>query len=166
MDRRYLKKMRAYWAREEQRKQRHLRRMVQSPWFDHWHTHPDFKSKGNRCIEDRVAVAAIAIRGLGWLAGELATQKRAVQCWVELYQDTGSDSIWLHSENPNGTSFPRSFDSVSWDQDVPDWLQTLAPVERFEIGRRDWDDEVVYIIRPVEQRRESRRCIERAEPTG
>ena len=69
-DRRYLKKMTRYWAAEEARATVALQDALASEWFDYWHTHLDWKGRGNRHGSDRTAVAAALLRLL----------ERAVAC--------------------------------------------------------------------------------------
>lgn len=60
MDRRYLKRMSVYWAREKKKALMALDSLDMSSWFDLWHTHPDWKSKGNRFPHDRATVAKLS----------------------------------------------------------------------------------------------------------
>lgn len=151
MDRRYLKRMQAYWRREERSSLAHVSEVARSPWFDYWHTHPDWDGKGNRCIENRIEIARICVGLLEWLEDTLKTRPTPAQCWVELYADSASDSVWLHSPNPNGTAYPREFSGVRWNEEPPGWLAALVPTDRFEIGVRQLGEAPVYVIRPRSQ---------------
>lgn len=57
MDRRYRKKMTAYWFREKNKSMKHLNELDFTSWFDYWHLHPDWHAKGNRFADDRRSVA-------------------------------------------------------------------------------------------------------------
>lgn len=122
VDRRYQKRMIRYWAREEAKANATLDRVLESEWFDYWHTHLDWMGRGNRHISDRFAVAAGLLRLLERVA---SSEREHVQCWVTLAPDTGQSALFLHSPNPQGTPWPHPFDGVIWDIVPPDWLAPL-----------------------------------------
>lgn len=131
-DRRYLKKMTRYWAAEEAKANAILDRVLESEWFDYWHTHLDWMGRGNRHVSDRIAVAA----GLLWLLERAVTSGREdVQCWVTLAPDTGQSALFLHSPNPRGTPWPYPFDGVTWDIAPPDWLAPVLSSTGLQPGR-------------------------------
>ncbi len=57
MDRRYKKKMQRYWARELESAKSSIDNLDFTSWFDLWHTHIDWKARGNRYPESRAEVA-------------------------------------------------------------------------------------------------------------
>jgi hypothetical protein len=130
-DRRYLKKMTRYWAAEEARATVALQDALASEWFDYWHTHLDWKGRGNRHGSDRTAVAAALLR---LLERAVACRRQDTQCWVVLAPDSGQSALFLHSPNPQGTPWPHPFDGVTWDIEAPDWLApVMAP--HHQLGR-------------------------------
>ncbi|MEG0194667.1 MAG: hypothetical protein RR831_06210 [Stenotrophomonas sp.] len=124
VDRRYRKKMLRYWAREESKADAILDRVLESEWFDYWHTHLDWKGRGNRHQSDRAEVAAALLR---LLQRVVSTGRNDVQCWVTLAPDTGDSALYLHSHNPQGTPWPHPFEGMRWDVGVPEWLEPLLP---------------------------------------
>ena len=61
MDRRLKKRLDRYWARERGKQLEDIDRLDFSSWFDFWHTHPDFESKGNRNAQSRAMVGALTV---------------------------------------------------------------------------------------------------------
>lgn len=131
-DRRYLKKMTRYWAAEETKANATLDRVRESEWFDYWHTHLDWKGRGNRHVSDRTTVAAGLLR---LLKRAVSSEPEDVQCWVMLAQDTGQSALYLHSPNPQGTPWPHPFDGVTWDIELPGWLAPLLSSDGLQAGR-------------------------------
>lgn len=131
-DRRYLKKMTRYWAAEETKANATLDRVQESEWFDYWHTHLDWKGRGNRHVSDRTTVAAGLLR---LLKRAVSSEREDVQCWVMLAQDTGQSALYLHSPNPQGTPWPHPFDGVTWDIELPGWLEPLLSSDGLQAGR-------------------------------
>ena len=66
MDRRFKKKMDLYWDREVKKAKKCIDSLDFSTWFDFWHTHPDWNSKGNKLPELRRAVAQMTYDLLGY----------------------------------------------------------------------------------------------------
>jgi hypothetical protein len=132
VDRRYLKKMTRYWAAEEAKANATLDRVLESEWFDYWHTHLDWKGRGNRHVSDRTTVAAGLLR---LLKRAVSSEREDVQCWVMLAQDTGQSALYLHSPNPQGTPWPHPFDGVTWDIELPGWLAPLLSSDGLQAGR-------------------------------
>ncbi|CRD58679.1 hypothetical protein [Stenotrophomonas thermophila] len=132
VDRRYQKRMIRYWAREEAKANATLDRVLESEWFDYWHTHLDWMGRGNRHISDRFAVAAGLLRLLERVA---SSEREHVQCWVTLAPDTAQSALFLHSPNPQGTPWPHPFDGVIWDIVPPDWLAPLLSSAGLQPGR-------------------------------
>ena len=148
MDRRYRKKIDAYWSREERKAALRVEDWARSEWFNYSHTHPDWRGKGNRSIEDRVSAAKIAIRLLGKLDEALRERELKTQCWVMLCADTAYDAVFVHSPNPYESVFPYVFPDARWDQDVPEWLERIVSAEQYVIGVGEREAKPCYFIRP------------------
>jgi len=149
MDRRYLKKMRAYWAREEAKNLRYLQKtLAKSTWFDLWHVHPDWYGKAARDPSDREAVAHSALRLLDHAQRSLDADAREAQCWAQLHPNTMNDGVYLHSANPNGrANYPHEFTGYIWGATIPVWLEALLDASRFEVGAKDGEDGTIYVVR-------------------
>lgn len=148
MDRRYRKRMDAYWFRQERKALRDLEiRDIEKGWFDLWHTHPDWRSKGNRFPKNRKAVAAITYRLLLRAEELAATRKEPIQVFAILCEDTGSNAVYLHTPNPNGTPFPCELEATDWGlKELPN-LGSLVDTNTHEIGKSQHEDGTDYIIR-------------------
>jgi len=147
MDRRYKKRMAAHWARERVRALRAVESRDYSSWFDLWHTHSDWKSRGTRFLEDRDAVAAITYEVLLRAESLAGKSGNSIQVFATICEDTGSNAVYIHSENPNGTEFPHTFPTVEWGVEGPPELVGLVNLATHEVGRAQYEDSVDYIIR-------------------
>lgn len=114
--------MTRYWAQQEAKANAVLDRALESEWFDYWHTHLDWKGRGNRHQTDRASVAVALLR---LLQQAVSTHREDVQCWVMLAPDTGDSALFLHSRNPQGTPWPHPFEGTHWDVEPPVWLAPL-----------------------------------------
>lgn len=144
VDRRYQKRMIRYWAREEAKANAILDRVLESEWFDYWHTHLDWMGRGNRHVSDRIAVAAGLLR---LLERAVTSGREDVQCWVTLAPDTGQSALFLHSPNPRGTPWPYPFDGVTWDIAPPDWLAPVLSSTGLQPGRWGEGDNQRWMMR-------------------
>ena len=124
-----------------------LARIDINEWFDYWHTHPDWDGKGNKCPENRRSTFELGYDLLKD-AEELCKQRvKPIQCWAIFCKDTSDNAIYLHSENPNKSPFPYTFDGSEWGiTDIPD-LNDIVNIETHEIGKFVSPDDVVYVVR-------------------
>lgn len=143
VDRRYRKKMLRYWAREESKADAILDRVLESEWFDYWHTHLDWKGRGNRHPTDRAEVAGALLR---LLQRVVSAHRDDVQCWVTLAADTGNSALFLHSRNPQGSVWPHTFEGRRWDAEMPEWLALLLP-GGMQAGCWGEDERQVWMVR-------------------
>lgn len=147
MDRRYAKRMQAYWTRLEARARARIDRLDVSNRLDYWHLHPDGCGRGNAYAEQRMHVAALTIRLLCRLRQRTANAARPIQLWATLCRDTMDDAVFAHSPNPNGTPYPHAFDGVRWDAEMPEWVRAMADAEGCEAGVDGTGDSETYVIR-------------------
>lgn len=147
MDRRYLKRMSTHWARKERMALARLDRLDFTTWFDLWHTHPDLRSKGNRCIEDRISVVEITYRLLQHAEQLTATRGDLIQVFATISADTGSNAVYVHTANPNGTPFPHALDYVRWGVDPPPELSNAIDLATHEVGQTQGVITAEYVIR-------------------
>ena len=147
MDRRYHKRMENYWLREERKSIMHFSRLDLTSWFDYWHTHPDWKAKGNKSLGDRVAVASQTYKLLNHAETLLKSRGPSVQCWATFCESTTDNAIYIHSQNPNGSPFPYQFDGIQWGVEPPQEAASLIDLQKHEIGKFDYTDCIVYAIR-------------------
>jgi hypothetical protein len=147
MDSRYKRKMERFWAREFKRAKTVVDSVQSSEWFDFWHTHLDWKSKGNRYPESRANVARLTYELLLYAESKVAQRTKPIQVFAQIHQDTGSNAVYLHSENSNGTEFPYQFENFEWSVETPPELIGVVDIKTHEIGRVQYEDGVVYAIR-------------------
>lgn len=148
MDRRYQKRINRYWKQMEGKGLSALSRINLNGWFSYWHTHPDWKSKGNKCPENRQSAIELSYRLL--LVAENLCEQRSdtIQCWATICEDTGSNAIYLHTENPNGTPYPYAFDGYEWNIEAENpILSKVVNLSTHEVGKLTWPEEIIYIIR-------------------
>jgi hypothetical protein len=149
MDRRYKKKMAAYWISEENKSRKTLENLDYLSWFNLWHTHPDWNSKGNRCIENRTAVAELSYRLLQYAEQLASVSRQSIQIFAILSHDTGNSAVYIHTENPYGTPYPLEFKEALWDLPAPTELSGIVNLETHAIGRIVNTDSVEYIIKKI-----------------
>jgi len=136
--------MMAYWAKQRRKALLVLEGRDYSSWFNLWHTHPDWKSRGNRSLEDRAAVAAITCELLGRAEQLGAHRQDSLQVFAMICEDTGSNAIYLHSENPYGIPFPYQFENTEWNVACPPELAGLVDPSSYQVGKTQAND---YVIR-------------------
>lgn len=139
--------MTAYWAREKKKALRYFDRFNSSTWFDLAHTHPDWKSKGNRFPESRIIVAKLTYELMVYAETLAESLTKPIQIFATICEDTGSNAVYLHTENPNGTIFPYPFENSEWNVTPPLELYNIVDLTIHEIGKEIFPDEVVYVIR-------------------
>lgn len=148
MDHRYRKKMIAYWSRQERMAMRDLEiRDVEKGWFDLWHTHLDWRSKGNRFPESRKFVALITYRLLLHAEKLSESRKEPIQVFASICEDTGSNAVYLHTPNPNGTPFPCDLKVTDWGLKELPGIGSLVDINTHEIGKSPHGNGTDYIIR-------------------
>lgn len=146
MDRRYKKKMAAYWIREKNKSLESLDRLDFSSWFDYWHLHPDWYAKGNRFSEDRRSVALSTWELLLHAEQRLKSRKSPYQVWATICANTADNAIYIHTENKNNTAYPHEFEEITWSVSPPKELENLVDMVTHRLGKVVYEFETVYII--------------------
>ena len=147
MERRYRKRMQAYWSRAEARGRRNIDRLDLTSWFDYWHTHVDWYGRGNSRAENIPEIAATTVRLLQYFETLAQGRSEPIQLWATLCGNTMDNAVYAQSPNPNGTPYPHDFAAVAWDTVAPDWVSAAVPGTTHQIGTASYDGEVVYLIR-------------------
>jgi hypothetical protein len=122
----------------------------ENAWFDFWHTHPDWYGEGNKSPELRRTF----LRDLVTLFHSILEQSRVLnhpsQVWILIDpQDSASDSVYLHTQNPNRANFPMEFEGVNWGSSRPDLLSGIEGLENCDFGESIFNTEIIYLIRPL-----------------
>ena len=147
MDRRFQKRIARYLTRQERNASTAISRLDMASWFDLYHTHLDWKSKANRA---KPMVALLTYKLLQQAEASAESRREPIQVWATLCENTGDNAIYLHSQNPNQTEFPYTFDGVEWGVTEPPEAQGIIN-STHEIGRRIYDSGAVYFIRRKEK---------------
>lgn len=146
MDRRYEKRINRYWAKMEKRCREAFGKLDTNEWFDLWHTHPDWDGKGNTRPENRQRCDELTYEMLK--LAESITQHRGseVQCFALVKEDAMDNSIYIHSENPNGSEFPFQYEGVVWGHSATR-LGQVVDLTTHEIGIFKGENENTLFIR-------------------
>lgn len=148
MDRRFSKRMANYWQGELRRAEHNLDRVDINSWFDLWHTHIDWKAKGNRYPETRLAAANLTSTVLQ-LAERKATVRTApIQAWGSFCANTADNAIYYHTPNANGSEYPYAFEGVTWGVTPSEELKSICIAPHHEWGvYTTSDNEIIYFLR-------------------
>lgn len=147
MDRRYIKKMERYWAREIEKTRSQISARDFSSWFDFWHTHPDWKGKGNKNSETKIWITNITYELLKFTEELTESESNRLQVWATICENTGTNAIYVHSKNPNETPFPFDFFNTVWDVKLSPEDGIKIDYTKHQVGMMKYEDEVVYYIR-------------------
>lgn len=138
--------MDAHWSMQLKRTLSSLDRLDYSSWFDLWHTHPDFKSKGNRFPELRTAVARITYEAFLHAEQLVAASRQSVQVFATICADTGDNAVYLHTANPNGTPYPHEFHGITWGVSLPAELLNVVNLSTHHVGLLTHDGVIQYVV--------------------
>jgi hypothetical protein len=117
-------------------------------WFDLWHTHVDWKGLGNESSESRREFRRLLFMVWNHLEQLANRISGPWQSWIVLDQeDSSQDAVYLHTPNPNRDNFPYGFEGVTWGIEPPVWLVEFVSRSGIEIGKSEYDDNLLYWIR-------------------
>lgn len=99
-------------------------------WFDFWHTHVDWNGKGNTDWKTREAYLKKLLKIFNDLRLKLQHYPHDFQLWLVIYEnDSGADSVYLHTRNPNRKNFPLKVrpnkKSATKNQDLKKFVDSL-----------------------------------------
>lgn len=138
--------MERYWRAMDRSAHRSLASLDFEGWFDFWHTHLDWKGKGNRFRENRAAEIRLGYK-LFEAAHALSTSaSKQIQVWLTVCPNSLDDAVYLHSENPNGTPFPYEFDGVQWGSVEQSVINEVVDKAIYRIGKIQYDSGDVFIV--------------------
>jgi len=134
MDRRFGKRIATYMDKHYARAVEYTESRDIFGWFDLWHSHIDWKSKCNRFSETRAIAARMTYKLL--LATEIhfAPRREPIQIFALICEDTGSNAVYVHTSNPNGTPYPCEL-IVDWGVEAPAELVDVVDHSIHEIGK-------------------------------
>lgn len=116
-------------------------------WFELMHWHPDIDGTGNASPTARGASILLAKQYLSTAMKALRGWSKASQCWCLLDpSDSGQDSVYVHTENPNHSSFPYEFEGVTWGVAAPAWVTDTFPPAAYVVGSSGEGSELLYWV--------------------
>jgi len=147
MDRRYEKRINRYWASIVKELDQVFESIDTDSWFDYWHTHPDWRGKGNSKPENKVRVIELTYQYLIVAESLMKHRNASAQCFAIIHEDTADNAIYIHTENPNGTDFPFDFERVEW-LDKYEVLSDIVDFNTHKIGKgSSTDDPAIFICK-------------------
>ena len=145
MDRRYKKRIERYWKSMEFNSEETLSKLDLDGWFDLWHIHIDWDGKGNRPV-NLLRATELTYETLKKVESLFAYRKNDVQCFALFKNDTALNSIYVHTENPNGGEYPFAFEGVDWGKES-ELLSKVINKRTHEIGQSDIGEESSFFVR-------------------
>lgn len=117
-------------------------------WCDLWHHHFDWDGFGDRGWLHRRRHLSAFLLALSRARAELASSSQPNQLFATVHlHDAGSDAIYVHTENPNGTEFPlRHVGCVL--QSLPPLLAGRVNLDQYRVFALHEGKERCYVIEP------------------
>jgi hypothetical protein len=111
-------------------------------WWDNWHYHADWPGWGNVKWSYRLGHFKALAKVFDTIAKARDLFPAPFQCWILISgRSAGEDSVFLHTPNANGTSFPFQPKGVYWNDDrllpvftalLPEYDLRIGHVRRFD----------------------------------
>ena len=115
-------------------------------WCDLWHQHFDCEGFGNINWVHRRRHLAALLRALTRARHELNESRKPYQLFALVHpRDSGSDAIFVHTENPNGTKFPCKL-SCQPIASFPPLLAGYIDPDIYEVLTDVHENETTYVI--------------------
>jgi hypothetical protein len=112
-----------------------------------WHTHLDFSGLGNKSLKIRKEHIKAHIVLYKDLLEKCQTLGKPYQAWIDLVeQDASSDSVYIHTSNPNEDNFPLKIENINWDCTVPKYIKDLINLNEFNVGHYTLESNNYFII--------------------
>jgi len=98
-------------------------------WFDLWHTHVDWRGKGNGNWMVRKRSIMKLIRLYEEFKEALKNYPHDYQLWIEIdVMDSGQDAVYIHTKNPNADNFPIKVRAIkSLEPEAPSYKPFFSP---------------------------------------
>ncbi len=121
--------------------------LSEESWFELMHWHPDIYGTGNASPSARGVCTSLAKQYLTTAMEALREWNKASQCWCLLDSgDSGQDSVYVHTENPNRANFPYPFEDVTWGVEAPIWVTTVFAPANYTVGVSGKSPELLYWV--------------------
>jgi hypothetical protein len=137
-----------YWQGQLRSAEHNLNRVDLNSWFDLWHTHIDWRSKGNRSLETRLAAANLTYTVLQLAENKAKERTAPIQVWAICCTNTADNAIYYHTPNDNGSEYPYAFEGVAWGIIPSNELKFVSVSPNYEWGVYTApDNEILYFLR-------------------
>jgi hypothetical protein len=105
-------------------------------WYDLWHEHFDCRGHSRGRGRARRAHLDALFTAFRRMLQQAADAGAAVQVFVSIAPDAKAeqDALYVHTPNPNGTSFPHRFEGVQWDVVPPPVVRACVEHEQWQVG--------------------------------
>jgi hypothetical protein len=115
-------------------------------WYNGWHHHLDMEGYSNRSPKERIKHIRCYLTMLDKVETQMACSGRDFQTWVYIApEDGGQDALFFYTENPNDP-FPRTFEAMRWDAEIPPVFQPLIDRSVYNFGVAPFEGRNFYII--------------------
>ena len=140
---------RHYYAELKRRSRAFAVRMDKKEWCDLHHEHFDWDGKGNAGRVHRVRHLNALFRAFRRARVELDAYGRPYQlfAYVDL-RNSADDALYVHTPNPNGTTFPNPIESVSASVPAPPILAARVDATQYDVRRYENLNESIYYVVP------------------
>jgi hypothetical protein len=118
-------------------------------WCDLWHQHFDWKGLGDKGWLHRRRHLTALLVALVRARQELKSANLPHQLFAIVHpRDSGSDAIYVHTENPNSTPFPITHTGQEVES-LPSLLASRVDLSQYRVLSYGSGRERSYIIEPV-----------------
>jgi hypothetical protein len=147
---RKLRGGRRYYARLRHRAATFSVDLAPGRWYDLWHAHFDWRGHSRAGVRARRAHLDALFTAFRRALVQVADAKIAVQVFVSIAPDRESeqDALYVHTPNPNGTTFPYSFEDVQWGVAPPPILRAYVRDEPWDVGAALGEQAGWWVVRP------------------
>ena len=116
-------------------------------WCDFWHTHFDWEGFGNLSWTHRRRHLTALLRALSRARAELSSTNAEYQLFAMVFPDSSADdAIFVHTSNPNGTTFPCVFNGATSIDKLPPLLAGYINLNPYSVMKQNNNNQVSYII--------------------
>ena len=118
---------------------------IDDDWYDFHHMHLDYKGHGDRSWKERQRHLIALFALLRRLVEKGQSRPAPIQFWVQIYPlGSWEDSIWMNTAHPGPNPFPYRFESVQWNQPIPERLDEFFADRLLQFGRCDHPRTIFY----------------------
>jgi hypothetical protein len=116
-------------------------------WFDLWHRHVDWNGDGKLSRLHRKFQLWALFRTLHKFERQTHHMRDRCQVFLLIHEhDPGSDAVYVHTENPNGTPFPCEPKVQIWLSKLPFWFSDRISLANYRVGLSLHDGDRHYFV--------------------